>query len=156
MMNIVTCIQLHLIILGWLKAKFLFFTEVSQKCPGFQIMQYVPCDQLSEVNCVHALPPEGEYQFQFQTNFQFLIICLFVCPYFCPTFIQSATFIFIETDAAPIANAGPDVYLTPPTNVAILNGSLSSDNKGIQYYKWTKSSYHAQTVDMVVRNIFAW
>ena len=42
---------------------------------------------------------------------------------------------------APIANAGPDIYITLPTNRTVLDGSASKDSNGsITSYRWTKVS----------------
>ncbi|HTE24830.1 PKD domain-containing protein [Flavitalea sp.] len=42
---------------------------------------------------------------------------------------------------APIANAGPDIYITLPTNRTVLDGSASKDSDGsITSYRWSKVS----------------
>lgn len=57
-----------------------------------------------------------------------------------------------EPDYPPVANAGPSVVLYLPRNNITLNGSLSSDDKGITSWEWTKSpSDHDKAVDMQVR-----
>ncbi|KAK3088797.1 hypothetical protein FSP39_023811 [Pinctada imbricata] len=88
-----------------------FCEEVKSNCSGLQIMQAVPCDQLTDTDCVSSLPPPVK-------------------------------------DDRPVANAGPDVYLTPPTSFVILNGNLSIDDIGIVSYVWAKSPDHAQNVDL--------
>ena len=43
-------------------------------------------------------------------------------------------------NGAPVANAGPNVVLTLPTNFTQLNGTGSTDDVGIVTYLWTKES----------------
>lgn len=52
-------------------------------------------------------------------------------------------------DYPPVANAGQDVILYLPHNSVTLNGSLSTDDKGIVSWEWTKSpSDQDKAVDM--------
>jgi len=52
-------------------------------------------------------------------------------------------------DYPPEANAGPSIILYLPRNNVTLNGSLSSDDKGIQSWEWTKGpSDQDKAVDM--------
>lgn len=54
-------------------------------------------------------------------------------------------------DYRPVANAGQDVILYLPHNNVTLNGSLSSDDKAIVSWEWTKSpSDQDKAVDMQV------
>ena len=54
------------------------------------------------------------------------------------TFVSGTT---TPTNAAPVANAGSDLFITLPTNTVTLNGSNSTDSDGnIATYKWTKVS----------------
>ncbi|XP_078665595.1 dyslexia-associated protein KIAA0319-like protein isoform X1 [Branchiostoma floridae x Branchiostoma belcheri] len=43
-----------------------------------------------------------------------------------------------ETDYPPVANAGPNLVIQMPQNSVILNGSKSTDDKGIVSYEWVK------------------
>ena len=55
-------------------------------------------------------------------------------------------------DYPPEANAGSSIVLFLPRNNVTLNGSLSSDDKGIVSWEWTKSpSDQDKAVDMQVR-----
>lgn len=57
-------------------------------------------------------------------------------------------------DYPPVANAGQDVILYLPHNSVTLNGSLSTDDKGIISWEWTKSpSDQDKAVDMQVSSI---
>lgn len=54
-------------------------------------------------------------------------------------------------DYPPVANAGQDVILYLPHNFVTLNGSLSTDDKGIASWEWTKSlTDQEKAVDMQV------
>lgn len=54
-------------------------------------------------------------------------------------------------DYPPVANAGQDVILYLPHNNVTLNASLSSDDKAIVNWEWTKSpSDQDKAVDMQV------
>ncbi|XP_023236915.1 dyslexia-associated protein KIAA0319-like protein isoform X2 [Centruroides sculpturatus] len=53
-----------------------------------------------------------------------------------------------EMDYPPTANAGPDVIINIPQNSVILNGNLSTDDKGIKSWEWTKSPDTDKPVDM--------
>nr|XP_006822779.1 PREDICTED: dyslexia-associated protein KIAA0319-like [Saccoglossus kowalevskii] len=44
------------------------------------------------------------------------------------------------TDYPPVANAGTTQAIKLPTDSVVLNGSLSTDDKGIVAYEWSKSS----------------
>ncbi|XP_066268717.1 dyslexia-associated protein KIAA0319-like protein isoform X2 [Branchiostoma lanceolatum] len=43
-----------------------------------------------------------------------------------------------ETDYPPVANAGPNLVIQMPQNSVVLNGSKSTDDKGIVSYEWVK------------------
>ncbi|XP_035659768.1 dyslexia-associated protein KIAA0319-like isoform X1 [Branchiostoma floridae] len=43
-----------------------------------------------------------------------------------------------ETDYPPVANAGPNLVIQMPQNSVVLNGSKSTDDKGIVSYEWAK------------------
>ncbi|XP_070534554.1 dyslexia-associated protein KIAA0319-like isoform X2 [Ptychodera flava] len=45
-----------------------------------------------------------------------------------------------EVDYPPVANAGTNRVVKLPKNSVVLNGSLSSDDKGIAQYEWSKDS----------------
>ncbi|XP_077990087.1 dyslexia-associated protein KIAA0319-like protein [Glandiceps talaboti] len=45
-----------------------------------------------------------------------------------------------EVDYAPVANAGINQVIKLPKNSVTLNGSMSSDDKGIDSYEWSKDS----------------
>ncbi|CAG2204325.1 Dyslexia-associated protein KIAA0319-like protein,Dyslexia-associated protein KIAA0319 homolog,Dyslexia-associated protein KIAA0319 [Mytilus edulis] len=53
-----------------------------------------------------------------------------------------------ETDYPPKANAGSDVIIHLPQNSVILNGNLSTDDKGIEEYEWIKAADDKLTADM--------
>lgn len=53
-----------------------------------------------------------------------------------------------EMDYPPTANAGPDVIINIPQNSVTLNGNLSTDDKGIKSWEWTKSPDTDKPVDM--------
>jgi hypothetical protein len=54
-------------------------------------------------------------------------------------------------DYPPEANAGPSTIIYLPRNNVTLNGSLSSDDRGIVSWEWTKSpSDQDKAVDMQV------
>ncbi|XP_076083030.1 dyslexia-associated protein KIAA0319-like protein isoform X5 [Mytilus galloprovincialis] len=53
-----------------------------------------------------------------------------------------------ETDYPPKANAGSDVIIHLPQNSVILNGNLSTDDKGISEYEWIKAADDKLTADM--------
>uniref|UniRef100_A0A1W7RAA4 Dyslexia-associated protein KIAA0319 n=1 Tax=Hadrurus spadix TaxID=141984 RepID=A0A1W7RAA4_9SCOR len=53
-----------------------------------------------------------------------------------------------EMDYPPTANAGADVIINLPQNEVILNGSVSTDDKGIKSWEWTKSPDTDKAVDM--------
>ncbi|XP_063407043.1 dyslexia-associated protein KIAA0319-like protein isoform X6 [Mytilus trossulus] len=53
-----------------------------------------------------------------------------------------------ETDYPPKANAGSDVIIHLPQNSVILNGNLSTDDKGIAEYEWIKAADDKLTADM--------
>ncbi|CAC5410664.1 Dyslexia-associated protein KIAA0319-like protein [Mytilus coruscus] len=60
-----------------------------------------------------------------------------------------------ETDYPPKANAGSDVIIHLPQNSVILNGNLSTDDKGIAEYEWIKAADDKLTADMTgVRSEF--
>ncbi|XP_052086040.1 dyslexia-associated protein KIAA0319-like protein isoform X6 [Mytilus californianus] len=60
-----------------------------------------------------------------------------------------------ETDYPPKANAGSDVVIHLPQNSVILNGNLSTDDKGIAEYEWIKAADDKLTADMTgVRSEF--
>lgn len=53
------------------------------------------------------------------------------------------------TDYPPSANAGQDIIIYLPQNTLTLNGSLSTDDRGIESWQWTKSpSDENKAVDM--------
>lgn len=53
------------------------------------------------------------------------------------------------TDYPPSANAGQDVIIYLPQNTLVLNGNLSTDDRGIASWEWTKSpSDQNKAVDM--------
>lgn len=53
------------------------------------------------------------------------------------------------TDYPPSANAGQDVIIYLPQNTLTLNGNLSTDDRGIASWEWTKSpSDQNKAVDM--------
>lgn len=55
------------------------------------------------------------------------------------------------TDYPPEANAGQDVIVYLPVNNVTLNGNLSTDDRGIVSWEWTKShSDQDKAVDMQV------
>jgi len=56
----------------------------------------------------------------------------------------------IETDYPPKANAGSDIVIHLPQNSVVLNGNLSTDDKGIISYEWIKVSGTDLTADMQV------
>lgn len=59
------------------------------------------------------------------------------------------------TDYPPEANAGQDVIVYLPVNNITLNGNMSSDDKGIVSWEWTKShSDQDKAVDMQVSEEF--
>lgn len=43
------------------------------------------------------------------------------------------------TEQPPVAKAGPDITITLPDNVAILDGSESTDDYGIEEFQWTRT-----------------
>ncbi|UYV60199.1 KIAA0319L [Cordylochernes scorpioides] len=53
-----------------------------------------------------------------------------------------------EMDYPPTANAGPDVVIYLPQREVVLNGNLSSDDKGIKAWEWTKSPEVDKPVDL--------
>lgn len=54
-------------------------------------------------------------------------------------------------DYPPVANAGQDMIIYLPHNSVTLNGSLSTDDKGIVSWEWTKApSDQDKAVDMQV------
>ncbi|XP_064483998.1 dyslexia-associated protein KIAA0319-like protein isoform X2 [Ornithodoros turicata] len=54
-----------------------------------------------------------------------------------------------EVDYPPTANAGTQIVIYMPNNEVTLNGNLSTDDKGIKAWEWTKSSDTSdQRVDM--------
>lgn len=55
-----------------------------------------------------------------------------------------------ETDYRPVANAGADVIIYLPQNEVTLNGNLSTDDKGIKSWEWTKGDGVDKAVDMQV------
>lgn len=44
-----------------------------------------------------------------------------------------------EADYPPTANAGPDIVVYLPTNSVTLNGSASTDDKGIASWQWARA-----------------
>lgn len=55
-------------------------------------------------------------------------------------------------DYPPEANAGQDAIIYLPVNSIILNGNMSTDDRGIVSWEWTKSpSDQNKAVDMQVR-----
>jgi hypothetical protein len=55
------------------------------------------------------------------------------------------------TDYPPEANAGQDIIMYLPHNKLTLNGNLSTDDRGIASWEWTKSpSDQDKAVDMQV------
>lgn len=55
------------------------------------------------------------------------------------------------TDYPPEANAGQDIIIYLPRNNLTLNGDLSTDDRGIAIWEWTKSpSDQDKAVDMQV------
>ena len=60
-----------------------------------------------------------------------------------------------ETDYPPKANAGSDIIIHLPQNSVILNGNLSTDDKGIKQYEWIKLADDKLAADMTgVRSQF--
>lgn len=53
-----------------------------------------------------------------------------------------------EVDYPPTANAGTQTVVYMPNNEVTLNGNLSTDDKGIQSWEWTKSPDTDKHVDM--------
>lgn len=53
-----------------------------------------------------------------------------------------------ETDYPPVANAGGDVVIYLPQKEVNLSGSLSTDDKGIKSWEWTKGDGVNKAVDM--------
>lgn len=53
-----------------------------------------------------------------------------------------------EMDYPPTANAGPQSVVYMPNNEVTLNGNLSTDDKGIRSWEWTKSPDTDKHVDM--------
>ncbi|KAG1671737.1 Dyslexia-associated protein KIAA0319-like protein [Nymphon striatum] len=53
-----------------------------------------------------------------------------------------------EVDYPPVANAGEDVVIFLPTTEYVLNGNLSTDDKGIKSWEWSKSPETTLTVDV--------
>lgn len=53
-----------------------------------------------------------------------------------------------ETDYPPTANAGTDVIIYLPQTEVTLNGNLSTDDKGIKLWEWTKGADNNKAVDM--------
>ncbi|XP_077521827.1 dyslexia-associated protein KIAA0319-like protein isoform X3 [Amblyomma americanum] len=53
-----------------------------------------------------------------------------------------------EMDYPPTANAGPQSVVYMPNNEVTLNGNLSTDDKGIKSWEWTKSPDTDKHVDM--------
>jgi hypothetical protein len=59
------------------------------------------------------------------------------------------------TDYPPEANAGQDIIIYLPRNNLTLDGSLSTDDRGIAIWEWTKSpSDQDKAVDMQVEPFF--
>jgi hypothetical protein len=46
-------------------------------------------------------------------------------------------FFCLDGNQAPIANAGGDQIVILPADLVVLNGSRSTDDRGIVSYKWT-------------------
>ncbi|XP_017487354.1 PREDICTED: dyslexia-associated protein KIAA0319-like protein, partial [Rhagoletis zephyria] len=44
-----------------------------------------------------------------------------------------------EADYPPVANAGPDIVVYLPQNSVTLNGSASTDDKGIESWQWSRA-----------------
>ena len=65
--------------------------------------------------------------------------------------LVTMSFKITETDYPPKANAGSDMVIHLPQNSVILNGNLSTDDKGIKTYEWIKSADDKLTADMTVR-----
>lgn len=60
-----------------------------------------------------------------------------------------------EMDYPPKANAGSDMVINLPQNSVVLNGNLSTDDKGITTYEWMKVADDKLTADMTgVRSPF--
>lgn len=60
------------------------------------------------------------------------------------------------TDYPPEANAGQDIIIYLPHNNITLNGNLSTDDRGIASWEWTKSaSDQNKAVDMQVIQMFS-
>ena len=59
---------------------------------------------------------------------------------FC-TFLLSDLFILIitEINIPPVAHAGPDISIQLPNDVVELDGSESTDDKGIVSYEWKRN-----------------
>lgn len=55
-----------------------------------------------------------------------------------------------EVDYPPTANAGTQTVVYMPKNEVTLNGNLSTDDKGIKAWEWTKSPDTDKHVDMEV------
>uniref|UniRef100_T1JIP8 MANSC domain-containing protein n=1 Tax=Strigamia maritima TaxID=126957 RepID=T1JIP8_STRMM len=53
-----------------------------------------------------------------------------------------------EMDYPPVANAGHDVIIYLPQNEVVLSGNLSTDDKGIKSWEWTKGPDTNKAVDM--------
>lgn len=53
-----------------------------------------------------------------------------------------------EVDYPPTANAGTQIVVYMPNNEVTLNGNLSTDDKGIKSWEWTKSPDTDKHVDM--------
>lgn len=45
---------------------------------------------------------------------------------------------FVDPNRPPVAKAGGDRVVTLPSTLVIINGSASSDDKGIVSYLWTR------------------
>ena len=44
--------------------------------------------------------------------------------------------LIIAEDKGPVAEAGPDIAVNLPTRLVVLNGSASTDDRGIVSYQW--------------------
>ena len=57
-----------------------------------------------------------------------------VCDYYCLKSLSS-----VDPGVPPLVQAGPDLSLTLPQDTAILNGSRSYDDFGIDSFHWHRS-----------------
>ena len=56
-------------------------------------------------------------------------------------------------DGPPVANAGPDEFITLPLDHLVLRGNQSSDDQGVNSYLWT---LHPSTQNKVVTMQVPW